>query len=156
MKLQDIFIRDAVVAQLSAASRNDAVAELLDALIEAGAVDAAHRDAVYESLLEREKRGSTGFGKGVAVPHAKDDRVRQMVAAIGLSPEGIDFSSLDKQPVYSVVMLLSPTDRPEEHLQAMETIFKHLSIEQFRRFLRQADNADDVWNVLKDADEGRI
>ena len=71
-----------------------------------------------------------------------------LTAARMLSQRGIDFSALDKQPVYSVFLLLSPEDKPEEHLQAMEVIFKNLSKETFRRFLRQATTTDEVMTLL--------
>jgi mannitol/fructose-specific phosphotransferase system IIA component (Ntr-type) len=75
-----------------------------------------------------------------------------MAAAVGLSPTGVDFNALDKQPVYSIFLLLSPEDRPEDHLQAMEVIFKNLSKETFRRFLRQAGSVAEVQDLLSEAD----
>jgi mannitol/fructose-specific phosphotransferase system IIA component (Ntr-type) len=75
-----------------------------------------------------------------------------MAAAIGLSPTGVDFNALDKQPVFSIFLLLSPEDRPEDHLQAMEVIFKNLSKETFRRFLRQATTTEEVLTLLEEAD----
>jgi mannitol/fructose-specific phosphotransferase system IIA component (Ntr-type) len=78
--------------------------------------------------------------------------VKTMAASIGLSDRGVDFNALDKQPVYSIFLLLSPEDRPEEHLHAMEVIFKNLSKDTFRRFLRQAASVDDVRTLLEEAD----
>ena len=75
-----------------------------------------------------------------------------MVVAIGISPSGVEFNALDKQPVYSIFLLLSPEDKPEEHLDAMEAIFGNLSHETFRRFLRQAETVDDVLTLLQEAD----
>jgi mannitol/fructose-specific phosphotransferase system IIA component (Ntr-type) len=75
-----------------------------------------------------------------------------MTAAVGLSSTGIEFASLDRAPVYTVFLLLSPEDRPEEHLKAMEVIFKNLSKDAFRRQLRQAQTVVDVRGVLTDAD----
>ena len=75
-----------------------------------------------------------------------------MSVAIGLSQTGVDFNALDRQPVFSVFLLLSPIDRPEEHLQAMEAIFKQLSKETFRRQLRQATSIEDVKTLLMEAD----
>jgi mannitol/fructose-specific phosphotransferase system IIA component (Ntr-type) len=72
---------------------------------------------------------------------------------VGCSQEGIDFSSLDKQPVYSVFLLLSPASNPDKHLQAMETIFKNLQKDDFRRFLRQAQTKEAIIDAIKDADE---
>ena len=93
---------------------------------------------------------------GVAVPHVKHPDIEQITAAIGISAEGIDFNSLDKQPVYTVFLLLSPQSRPEEHLQAMEIIFKNLSKDGFRRALRQSGSPADIAQLLDDADNHRL
>lgn len=156
MKLTDIVVADAIITDLKSAQRDDVVAELVDALVAAGVIEAGHRQAVIDSVLAREKKGSTGFGRGVAVPHVKHDSARGLAAAIGLSKSGIDFNALDKEPVYSVFLLLSPTNSPEEHLQAMEVIFKNLSNEVFRRFLRQANSVEDVTTLLDEADNHQL
>ena len=152
MKLHEFIAIDSVVAQLVAADRNSVVTELIDSLVAAGAVSADLRDDLIKMIIDREKRGSTGFGKGVAVPHAKHKKIEKMVATIGISQEGVDFNALDKGPVYSIFLLLSPEDRPDEHLQAMENIFGHLQNETFRRFLRQSKTVEDVRELIHDAD----
>lgn len=152
MKLTDLVRPDAVIAKLDAAERDDAVRELISALVRDGAADPDAEEDLVKEVLDRERKGSTGFGRGVAVPHVKHQAIRHIRAGIGISSQGIDFSALDKQPVYTVFLLLSPKDRPEEHLQAMETIFKNLSKDTFRRFLRQADSAEDVMTLLDEAD----
>ena len=86
-------------------------------------LDGDRADDIYKAALAREKQGSTGFGKGVAVPHVKHDSVTRMVATIGRSSEGVDFAALDRSPVYTIVLLISPTDDPEGHLAAMEKIW---------------------------------
>lgn len=152
MKLAQLVPEGAIRASLIAQQRDEVITELVDALVSSGAASPKLRDDLVRSVLEREKRGSTGFGRGVAVPHVKHKSVKKMAAAIGLSSKGVDFSALDKQPVYSVFLLLSPEDRPEDHLQAMEAIFKNLSKDTFRRFLRQAGNEKDVRTLLEEAD----
>jgi mannitol/fructose-specific phosphotransferase system IIA component (Ntr-type) len=152
MRMTQLVAGNVILPRLKAAQRDDAIAELVDALIAGGAAAQRLRDELIKAVLERERRGSTGFGRGVAVPHVKHKSVKQMTAAIGLSERGIEFNALDKQPVYSVFLLLSPEDRPEEHLQAMEVIFKNLSKDTFRRFLRQAQTAEDVRTLLEEAD----
>lgn len=152
VRLTDIVAPGAIVVPLKGGARDDVVTELLDALVGARSVSAALRDELLGAVLEREKKGSTGFGKGVAVPHVKHPGVQRMHAAIGLSARGLDFSALDRQPVYSVFMLVSPLDRPDEHLQAMEAIFRSLSKETFRRFLRQATTPQEVLTLLEEAD----
>jgi len=156
MKLSDIVVRDAIVTELGSSDRDEVVAELIDALVAAGAVDAGIREELIARVLEREKKGSTGFGRGVAVPHVKHPDAERMVASIGLSSSGVDFRALDKQPVYSIVLLLSPENSPEEHLQAMEVIFKNLSKDTFRRFLRQANSVEDVVTLLDEADSQQL
>jgi len=152
VKLTEIVGEGAIVASLKSADRDGVILELVDTLVSSGLATPQIRDELAAKVLEREKRGSTGFGRGVAVPHVKHRGVTGMAAAIGLSQRGVDFNALDKQPVYSVVLLLSPEDRPEEHLQAMEVIFKNLSKDTFRRFLRQATTVAEVRTLLEEAD----
>lgn len=152
MKLSSLVAQGAIIPKLATAERDAVVGELVGALISAGAASESLRDELINRVLERERRGSTGFGKGIAVPHVKHKSVRTMSAAIGLSPTGVEFNALDKQPVYSVFLLLSPEDRPDEHLHAMELIFKSLSKETFRRFLRQAGSVEEVRSLLEEAD----
>lgn len=152
MKMLDIVAREAVVARVESTTRDGVIQELVGALIAAGRADEAMRSDLIAKVLDRERRGSTGFGKGVAVPHVKHPEVERMAAAVGISETGVDFDALDKQPVYSFILLLSPLERPDEHLQAMEVIFKNLNQDSFRRFLRQAGSVDDVMTLLEDAD----
>lgn len=152
MRLADLVPDAGIITSLAARERDAVIIELVEAAVAADAALATVRDELVARVLDREKRGSTGFGRGVAVPHVKHKAVRKMSAAIGLSSAGIDFNSLDKQPVFSVFLLLSPEDKPEEHLQAMEAIFKNLSKETFRRFLRQAGSVDEVKTLLDEAD----
>lgn len=156
MKLMEIVSTGAIVPQLKSKVRDGVIAELIDALVSSGTASAAARDELLGHLLERERRSTTGFGAGIAVPHAKHKSVKRVCAAVGLSQSGLDFVSLDMQPVYSVVLLLSPDDRPEEHLQAMEAIFKVLSQETFRRLLRQATTADEVRALLEEIDAQHV
>lgn len=156
MKLQDIVIESALVPSLETTERSEAISELVDALISAGAVDGSTRDALVDAILERERRGSTGFGKGVAVPHVKHESIQKMVATIGVSTKGVDFNALDRQPVYAIFLLLSPADQPEEHLRAMEIIFGNLSQDTFRRFLRQVNNVDDIVTLIREADSQQL
>lgn len=152
MKLSQIISKDAIIPALASAERDEVIRDLVGALVDSGAIAKKHQDEIIKSVLERERKGSTGFGKGVAIPHVKHSSVKKLSAAIGISHQGIDFAALDRQPVYSVFLLMSPADDPEAHLRAMEVIFKNLSQDNFRRFLRQSTSVDDVWTLLEDAD----
>ena len=153
MKLFDFIEESAIVPELANNKRDDAIREMIEALAAAGRVDPANVETLTKAVLQREKQGSTGFGKGVAVPHVKHECIKEMVATVGRSVSGIDFKALDRAPVYSMFLLLSPPDNPELHLQAMETIFRHLQRDNFRSFLRQAETTEAVVDLLQEADE---
>ncbi|MDG1136667.1 MAG: PTS sugar transporter subunit IIA [Phycisphaerales bacterium] len=148
----DIVVKDAIITELKASKRDEVIAEMVDALVMSGCVTEDQRVDFTKSIIRRENKGSTGFGHGVAVPHVKHADIKTMRIAIGNSAEGIDFKALDREPVYSIVLLLSPEDQPENHLDAMEAIFSSLSQDTFRRFLRQANSSDDVLTLLTETD----
>lgn len=155
MKLADIVCVDAIIPQLESTERNAVIVEMIQALHKHKKLGKVDPKALAKAVIKRENEASTGIGKGVAVPHVKHEAIPEPVAGVGCSSEGIDFSSLDKQPVYSVFLLLSPTSNPDKHLQAMETIFRNLQKDDFRRFLRQVRSREDVIEAIKDADESR-
>ncbi len=153
MKFSDFVCFEAIVAELAATDRDGAIAELVSALAQAGRLGNGRCKDVIRSVITRENEASTGIGKGVAVPHTKHVAIKKVVAAVGRTSVGIDFSSLDKQPVYSIMLVLSPAQEAEKHLQAMEVVFKHLQQEKFRRFLRQMQTVDQIKELLLEADD---
>jgi PTS system fructose-specific IIA component/PTS system nitrogen regulatory IIA component len=152
MKLRDIVVEKSIIAPLKATKRDEAIRELVDSLAAKGAVAPSLADELAKAVIKREKRGSTGFGHGVAAPHVKTPEVQRVFAAVGISPAGLEFQALDKQLVHVVFLLLSPEDRPEEHIDAMECVFGVLTQDKFRRFLRQAKTPAEVWGLLEEAD----
>ncbi len=155
MKLKDFIVSEAVVADLKAADRDGALRELVASLAGAGALPQESVDEVVAAILKREQNGSTGFGKGVAVPHVKHPAITKMAGTVGRSTGGIDFAALDHQPVYSVVLLLSPENQPQQHLQAMNIIFTNLQKDMFRRFLRGSATRQAICDLLDEADQGK-
>ena len=153
MKLSDIIVFDAIVPELEADNRDDAIRQVVDALAAAGAITKKSVNEVTKLILDRENQATTGIGKGIALPHAKLKNIKKPVGAIGQSSSGIDFSSLDNKPVYTVILLLSNPDQPDEHLQAMETIFKHVQRDMFRKFLRQSQTKEAIIDLIQEADE---
>ena len=155
MKLREFIVTDAIVPELRAAERDGVIRELVESLAVAGALPADAVEEVVAALIKREQNGSTGFGKGVAVPHVKHAKVKQMAGTIGRSVAGLDFAALDHQPVYSVVLLLSPDNQPQQHLQAMNIVFSNLQRDTFRRFLRQSASREAIVDLLDEADQGK-
>jgi len=154
MKLLDLIDRKSIIPELEASDRNGVIRELVEVLAKAKLLEESAVEGIVRSIVTRERtRGTTGFGKGVAVPHVKVEGLPRIVASVGRSSRGIDFGSLDGQPVYSVFLIVSPAEQPEEHLRAMDLIFRHLQQEQFRKFLRQSDAVDKIYDLLNEADE---
>jgi len=153
MKFADFVCFKATIPELQAHDRDGAIAELVSSLDKAGKLGKGKCKELAGAVIKREKEASTGMGKGIAVPHVKHKAVKDVVAAIGQSSAGIDFSALDKQSVYSVILLISPVDEPDKHLQAMENIFRHLQHEKFRKFLRQCRDMVQIEDLLREADE---
>ncbi len=153
MKFTDFLCFDAVIPELEATDRDGVIMELMTALDKCGKLGRGKRKELYKAVIKRENEASTGMGKCVAVPHVKHPSVKNIIATVGQSSSGIDFSSLDKLPVYSVILMLSPSDDPDKHLQAMERIFKHLQNDTFRKFLRQAQSVKDVKELFREADD---
>lgn len=150
MTLSELVQHDAVLPQLAARDRDSVIRELIGTLVQCGAIDADSAQILAKAAIDREKKGSTGFGKGVAIPHVKHKSVRKPVAAIGNSASGIDFKSLDSQPVYSVFLLLSP-ENADQHLAAMNIIWPKLNNDRFRKFLRQAKTRQEIIDLLAEA-----
>ena len=155
MKLNEFIVKDAIVADVKATDRDGVIRELVESLAAAGALPRADVDEVVAALIKREQNGSTGFGKGVAVPHVKHARVAKMAGTVGRSEKGIDFAALDNQPVYSVVLLLSPENQPQQHLNAMNIVFTNLQKDMFRKFLRQSGTRQAIADLLDEADAGK-
>ena len=155
MKLSEFIVTEAIIPALESTERDGVLRELVSSLADAGALPRDAIDDVVAAIIKREQNGSTGFGKGVAVPHVKHPKVKKMAGTIGRSETGIDFSALDHQPVYSVVLLLSPDNQPQQHLQAMNIIFSSLQKDMFRRFLRQSTTRQAIQELLEEADQGK-
>jgi PTS system nitrogen regulatory IIA component len=153
MKLKEFIVSEAIVPQIVATDRDSALRELAMALASAGALPAEDVEEVVQALIKREQNGSTGFGKGVAVPHVKHAKVKRIAGTIGRSSSGIDFAALDHQPVYTIFLLLSPENQPQQHLQAMNIVFSNLQKDIFRRFLRQTASREAIVELLDEADQ---
>src|SRR3954464_8059914 len=155
MKLREFINSKAIVANLKATARDGAIRGWGKARATDGAMPESAVDEVVAALIKREQNGSTGFGKGVAVPHGKHAKGKKMAGHIGRSGSGLDFAALDHQPVYSIVLLLSPENQPQQHLQAMNIVFSNLQKDMFRRFLRQSNTKETIVELLDEADQGK-
>jgi PTS system fructose-specific IIA component/PTS system nitrogen regulatory IIA component len=153
MRLLDFICTEAILPDASAETARDAIREMVDALAEAGAVPARHRRLFLDAVMRRERKGTTAFGGGVAIPHAKHEKVEGVVGVVARSAVGLDFKALDGQPVHLMFLLLSNPDCPEAHLKAMEHVFRSVNNENLRRFMCQATTQRELVDLLREADE---
>jgi PTS system fructose-specific IIA component/PTS system nitrogen regulatory IIA component len=156
MKFADFICTDAIRLQLNSEDKESVILEMVDALVEAGKIGGKDRGDIVRAIMKREELGSTGIGRGVAVPHTKHPSVERLVGAIGISPDGVDFDSLDGERVNLLFLLVSPPDRPGEHLKALENISRQLRDDVFCRFLKQAKSVEDIGQLLEEADNNQF
>ena len=152
MKFADFVSVEAIQAELSAVNKPAAIEELVDSLVASGAIRQGEKDSVVKAIMKREELGSTGMGRGVAVPHTKHPSVDRLVGTVGVSSVGIDFNSLDGEKVQLFFLLISPPDRPGDHLRALENIARQLRNDTLCRFLKQSKTVEEIQKLLEDAD----
>src|SRR6266478_2505039 len=152
MRMSDFVIRDAIVPELTAASKEGVIREMVDSLRAAGYFKTTEPDDIVRAILKRELLGSTGIGRGVAIPHTKHNSVEKLIGTVAVSRPGVAFDSLDGEPVHVFVLLISPQDRPGDHLRALENVSRSLRDDGFVRSLRQATTRESIWGLLDEAD----
>jgi nitrogen PTS system EIIA component len=152
MKFADFVSIEAIRSDLHADSKEEVVREIAQALLEAGKISSGEVESIVKAIMKREELGSTGIGRGVAVPHTKHPSVDRLVGTVAVSRDGVDFESLDGEKVQLFFLLISPPDRPGEHLRALENISRQLRDDMFCKFLKQAKTREDIQQLLEEAD----
>lgn len=156
MQIMDFLSKKAIVTDIKSTKKEEVIKELLDALINAGEVEKRQRNKLIDGLMTRESLGSTAIGQGIAIPHAKSESVNKLVAAFGLSKRGVDFDSLDGEPVYIFFLLLAPQDSAGPHLKALARISRLLKDKYFRDNLRASTDDKSIIRIISQEDEKKI
>lgn len=152
MKFSDFVAPEAIRSHVRASSKEGVIREMAQALVDAGKIAAGDLEGIVKAILKREDLGSTGIGRGVAVPHTKHPSVNKLVGTVAVSRDGIDFQSLDGDPVQLFFLLVSPPDRPGDHLRALENISRQLRDDTFCRMLKAAKGPVDIQHLLEEVD----
>jgi len=152
MGMSNFVVRDAVVPELKATTKEGVIRELIESLRAAGYFKGGETEDIVKAVLKRELLGSTGIGRGVAIPHTKHNSVDRLIGTVALSHPGVPFDSLDGEPVHVFVLLISPQDRPGDHLRALENVSRSLRDDDFVRSLRQATTREEIWKLLTELD----
>jgi len=155
MDLHAVFPKKHIIVDLKARRKLDTLHEIVARLAETGAVKKSDIEDVERAIMRREELGSTGIGKGVAVPHAKHPGVEGVIGVFARSAKGIDFDSLDGQPVNLVFMLISSPDAVEPHLAALRKVTLLLRDDDICMFLKRAATEKELVDLLVEAD-GRL
>jgi mannitol/fructose-specific phosphotransferase system IIA component (Ntr-type) len=156
MKFSDFINPVAIRADLKADDKESVIRELVECLTASGQIKADDRDDIVAAIMKREELGSTGIGRGVAVPHTKHPSVDKLVGTVGVSIDGVDFDSLDGEKVQLFFLLVSPPERPGDHLRALENISRQLRDDTFCRFLKQSKTSHDIQQLLEEADNNQF
>ena len=146
MILTQILQPSCIKVPLEGKDKNAVITELVDLLHANGLLQ--DRDVALEAVFVREQTRSTGIGSGIAIPHGKCKVVKELVMAIGIAHEPIDFESVDGKPVTIVILLISPTDQTGPHIQALARISRLMLDEQFRQSLEKTGSAEELYELL--------
>src|SRR5437868_7210034 len=152
MRMSNFVIREAIVPELTATTKEGVIREMVESLRTAGYFKGGEPEDIVKAILKRELLGSTGIGRGVAIPHTKHNSVDRLIGTVALSRPGIPFDSLDGEPVFVFFLLISPQDRPGDHLRALENVSRCLRDDGFVRSLRQATSREAIWELLEEGE----
>jgi len=151
MKIVDYLKEDCIITNLKSRDKEGALRELIKLLEKNGYFK--NGEKILETVMEREKLGSTGIGQGIAIPHAKTDQINDIVCALGISQNGVDFDSLDGEPVYIIFLVLAPTKSIGQHLKTLAKIARLLKDKVFRNSLRNAKTPAEALKIIKEDEE---
>src|SRR5829696_8988976 len=156
MDLGDILTPEQIKPDLQAATRWDAIDELIGNLVDSGKIKPEHKDAIIAVVKKRESSMSTGIGFGIGIPHASTDLIYEVVGSLGRSKKGVSFDALDNQPVNLVMLFLVPQGQFQKHLHTLAEIAKLLHKKEFRKALEDASDAAAMYKIIKDQSRAKV
>ena len=151
MRMSNFVVREAIVPALTATTKDGVIREMVKSLHAAGHFRETDVEDIVKAVLRREQLGSTGIGRNIAIPHSKHPSADRLIGTVALSAKGVPFESIDGEPVYVFVLLISPQDRPGDHLRALENVVRTMRDDTFVKNLRQAMTQDAIWKLLDEA-----
>ncbi len=149
MKITDIIKKETIIPDLAARDKKGVLDELVAPV---GEITGISSDELVRVLLERERLGSTGIGGGVGIPHGKIKGLDNLVLGFGLSKGGVDFDSMDGKPTRIFFLLITPENSTVLHLNLLARISRLLKDDSFRQSLLNSSSAEEIFEVIKEAD----
>ncbi len=151
MKIMDIFRKEYIIEELKAKTKRDVLAELSGVIHRENST--INHELMVNTLLDREKLGSTGIGDGIAIPHGKLADLDELIVSFGRSRQGVDFDSMDGKPANLFFLLLAPENTTGLHLKALAKISKMMKDSAFRKKLIEAKSKDELYVTIADKDD---
>lgn len=149
MWMTNFLVQDAILPALAATTRDDAIREMVNSLHAAGQLMNTDLDDIVRAILRREALGTTGIGHHIAIPHSRHPAVSHLVGTLAIAPNGVTFDSIDGEPVNVLILLISPPDRPGDHLRALENVVHTMRDESLVQALKAATTKDEIWKLLE-------
>ena len=152
IRLSEFFEEELFLPDIKAANKEGVLEEMIDALVKAKGIQ--NKGILLEMLRQRERLGSTGIGRGVAVPHGRTLAISSLTVMFGRIPNGVDFDAMDGKPVQLVFLTVAPpTERSNLYLPVLGKIVETVKSAKTRRRLLEAGDFDDVAEIIEEADE---
>ncbi|WP_282805123.1 PTS fructose transporter subunit IIABC [Lactobacillus isalae] len=150
MKIEDLLSPDLMIMDLKATTQEEAIKEMADLEVKQGVVN--NEDEFIKSIWAREKESTTGIGDGIAMPHARNKYINRAAVLFAKSPKGIDYNSLDGQPVHLFFMITAPAGADNTHLQALAKLSSLLINPDVVNALKAATKPEEVIDIFKKAE----
>lgn len=142
--------KEAILIDLKATDKLGAIEELV---VPVARITGVTQKEMVQVLMDRERLGSTGIGDGIGIPHGKLKGLTSLAVGFGISRKGIDFESMDNRPTHIFFLLITPESSTGLHLKLLARISRILKSESFKEQLLNAADADDIFSIIRDADE---
>lgn len=151
MRLTDVLKEDFILTDLKSRKKTELLEEMISSISEkVGGLDGKK---VLETVIERERLGTTGIGNGIAIPHGKVKGVNEIRVFFGRSKKGIDFDSMDKMPVYLFFMILAPENSAAAHLKILASISHLFRNQDLMANLMKAESRSEIYEIIAEADK---
>lgn len=149
MRIKDFLDKECIKLGLESTDKKGHIKEMVQVLVGTGKISSKKVEKIITKLMERENLGSTGIGHGIAIPHVKTEYISETTGVLGISSKGVDFDSLDGEPVYISFLLLTPTGATNEHLLAISEISHFLKDKFYRNELKSVENVRQCYKIIK-------
>ncbi|NLZ63070.1 MAG: PTS sugar transporter subunit IIA [Lentisphaerae bacterium] len=147
INISELLLPSLIKVNLEAETKDELFPELVELFVAAGCIQ--NRAEALQVLEEREAKMTTGISNGIAIPHGKLPEAKQILLALGISREGIEYNSIDGEPVHIVIAIFAQVDNPGEHIEVLAEISRLFAVPGFREKLSSARTPEEVLRLIE-------